>query len=298
LKDISVNKDFLHHQVELGHLVHPNSTTATILCDGVNGGRVNTYIDILKNEVIQNSHILLPDLFGHSLQNPKPGDHVVTWGILEKDDFVGAVQYAKEKGFKQVNILTKSLGASAAMMAIPKLQKLFPDLKINIILDSAFSTLDNAVEASQGKWLAYTYAAPVDCYVGGYVEEAYPELKSVDMEKLSPLGSAEGVLDAVKNSKNIRILFLQGSHDKVTGAKKNGVGQLIKAIKDANKKALAGSASGKLKKAVVATAATAAASACLPSASSEHPRLNAASALPASNALAYRSAASACLPAA
>jgi hypothetical protein len=70
--------------------------------------------------------------------------------------------------------------------------------------------------------------------VGGYVEEAYPELKSVDMEKLSPLGSAEGVLDAVKNSKNIRILFLQGSHDKVTGAKKNGVGQLIKAIKDAN----------------------------------------------------------------
>lgn len=123
-----------------------NSDKTVILAHGYRANRLQfkeKSLDMIKAFLSRGYNVLAFD-FRNSGES---GGKITSAGFYEKDDLLGAVQYIKGRGTKQIYLMGFSTGASASILAAAENQ----DIKA-VIADTPYSDLNEFLENSLQEW--------------------------------------------------------------------------------------------------------------------------------------------------
>ena len=123
-----------------------NSDKTVILAHGYQANRLQfkeKSLDMIKAFLSKGYNVLAFD-FRNSGES---GGKITTAGFYEKDDVLGAVQFVKSRGSKQIFLMGFSMGASASILAAAE----NPDIKA-VIADTPYSDLNELLENSLQEW--------------------------------------------------------------------------------------------------------------------------------------------------
>ena len=125
------------HQVTGWYIPYPGATTTIIVCPGYRGRRA----DVLGTSAHlwkAGHNVLAFEYYGHGSVVGSP----VTLGYRELNDFLGAIEYAKQRAPQtRLGAIGYSMGAAIALMAAARR----PEVEA-VIADSPFATHKSAVE--------------------------------------------------------------------------------------------------------------------------------------------------------
>lgn len=125
-----------HHQVSAWYLAAPNSTSTIIVCPGYRT-RKTQVLAIVSFLWRAGFSILAFEYYGHGAIGGVP----VTLGYREREDFLGALAYARRRAPEnRVGVLAYSMGAAIALLCGAE----HPEIAA-IVADSAFASHRSAV---------------------------------------------------------------------------------------------------------------------------------------------------------
>ena len=126
-----------NHQVSGLFIAHPKATTTIIVCPGYR----RTYTDVLgmcKHLWLAEHNVLAFEYYGHGITTNMP----ITLGYREMNDFLGAVEYAKQRAPQtRIGALGYSMGAAVSLMGAARTNEVEA-----VVADSAFASHWSAVE--------------------------------------------------------------------------------------------------------------------------------------------------------
>ena len=125
------------HKVSGWFIPHPGATTTLLVCPGYRSSKSDMLG--ISNFLWKDGHnILAFEYYGHGME---VGTHV-TLGYREMEDFMGAVEYAKQRApGTRLGVLGYSMGAAIAIMCSART----PEIEA-IVADSAFATHTSVVD--------------------------------------------------------------------------------------------------------------------------------------------------------
>lgn len=125
------------HKVSGWFLPFPNATTTLLVCPGYRSSKTDT-LGIAHLLWKAGHNVLVFEYYGHGAEVGTP----VTLGYREMEDFMGAVEYAKQRApGTRIGVLAYSMGAAIAIMCGAHT----PEIEA-IIADSAFATHASVVD--------------------------------------------------------------------------------------------------------------------------------------------------------
>jgi uncharacterized protein len=135
--------------------------------------------------------LLLPDLRGHGLSQGEK----ISYGQHEQYDILGAVAFAKSKGFKPENIgvVGSSMGAASSLLAMSQTN----DIKTGI-LDSSYGNIERVLQ----------YHLGLGMLIFPGMNLAASWLWDVDISQVKPE-------DAIRKLGNRRVMLIHGRDDKL-----------------------------------------------------------------------------------
>ena len=118
-----------------------------ILCHGLGADKADmlNYIPLLHQKGYS---VLAFDFRGHGESKEK----YTSLGYNEVNDLLAAVEYAKEKGAKQLGVLGRSMGAAVSI----RTAEICPDIKA-VIADSSFAKLTDMIRSYSNKFYHLPY---------------------------------------------------------------------------------------------------------------------------------------------
>lgn len=171
----------------------PGSTRLVIIVHGKDAHRCNAGIELgaLYRALVERGfNALAFDLRGHGLSDGKR----LSLGFYEQRDVLGAIAYAKRRGFSAANIgiLSFSMGAATTLLALPQ-----TDIRA-VVADSAYADLHTL--------LRDTFAGK-RVFLPGVLAIAYLAF-GIDVRKVRPA-------EALRSVNGRRVLLVHGDRDRV-----------------------------------------------------------------------------------
>lgn len=118
-------------------LTHPTTTTTILVCPGYRTHKTDT-LGIAHLLWRAGHTVLIFDYYGHGTRSGTP----VTLGYREMQDFLGAVDYVKQRvPATRIGVLAYSMGAAIAIMCSTQL----PEIEA-LVADSSFATHTSVVD--------------------------------------------------------------------------------------------------------------------------------------------------------
>ncbi len=125
------------HQVSGWFIPCPGATTTILVCPGYRSGKADM-LGISHFLWKAGHNVLVFEYYGHGTEVGAP----VTLGYREMEDFMGAVDYAKQRSPEaRLGVVAYSMGAAVALMCSAR----NPDVEA-IVADSAFATHTSAID--------------------------------------------------------------------------------------------------------------------------------------------------------
>lgn len=164
-----------------GWIFKNNPNKLIIMVSGHGDTRVNSdyYGFLIAKELLTKGYSVL--LYDSRGEGESPGR--ITFGYKEGNDIIGAVNFAKERGFGEIGIIGDSLGAISTLMVVDKLT----DVK-TIILDSPAAVMAPVIasELWREKSVPYFFDPGIFFFAKTFFGANINTVRPIDKIKLVP----------------------------------------------------------------------------------------------------------------
>lgn len=204
----SVNAE---HQVSGWYIPHPEATATVLVCPGYRGRRSDV-LGMSGQLWKAGYNVLAFEYYGHGTV---VGERV-TLGYREMGDFLGAVEYAKQRApHTRLGAIGYSMGASIAIMATART----PEIEA-LVADSGFATHRSAIAYSVQRTIHLPFVLfdwLTDSLLwlrAGYRSSQVEPLRDISQIALRPVFIIHGLKDTLVDPEDAKLLYAAANEPK------------------------------------------------------------------------------------